>query len=301
MTDAKKIIGFIGLGHMGQPMAWNLIKAGYSLKIYDVFEEAVKPLVALGAVGVRSPLEILDNVDYVISMLPEGSHVKSVYLGENGLLAHANKSTVFMECSTIDMSSVKLLHEEAKKQNIAIIDAPVSGGTLGAKNAALTFMVGGKADILEKVKPILLTMGKKVFHAGKEGAGQAAKICNNMMLGVSMIAVCEGFNLGKKLGLDTQALFDICSNASSQCWSMTSYCPVPGPVPASPANNHYEPGFMAKMMLKDLKLAQDAANSLHLSTPLGNHAEELYQRFCESGHAEKDFSGIINMLLEEKN
>lgn len=287
-------IGFIGLGHMGGPMAANLVKAGYHLTVYDVVP------VSLANVKIAANLaELIKDVDYVISMLPAGSHVREVYLSENGLLAHADRSITFMECSTIDVQTAKAIHEAVAKKGGVCVDAPVSGGTASAAAGTLTFMVGGTDQAFQQVKPILEAMGKKIFHAGLAGCGQMAKICNNLLLGISMIGVCEAFNLGKALGLEPQAFFDICKEASGQCWSLTQYCPVPGILPNTPANRDYEPGFMAKMMLKDLNLAEDAAHTVAALTPLGEKARDLYQAFCDAGYQDKDFSGIIEWLKKQ--
>jgi 3-hydroxyisobutyrate dehydrogenase len=287
-------VGFIGLGHMGGPMAANLLKAGHILTVYDVMP------VSLSDVQVASNLaELIKEVDYVVSMLPAGAHVREVYLGDNGLLAHAPKAITYIECSTIDVPTAQEIHEAVSLKGGLCVDAPVSGGTASAAAGTLTFMVGGNENSFAAAKPILEGMGKKIFHAGKAGCGQMAKICNNLLLGISMIGVCEAFNLGKALGLESQAFFDICKEASGQCWSLTQYCPVPGILPHTPANRNYEPGFMAKMMLKDLNLAEDAANSVAAATPLGDKARDLYQAFCDAGGEDKDFSGIIEWLARQ--
>ncbi len=287
-------IGFIGLGHMGGPMAANLVKAGHSLTVYDV-----TPVSLSGVTVAASLAELIKDVDYVVSMLPAGTHVREVYLGDKGLLAHAPKAITYMECSTIDVQTAKELHAAIAQKGGVCVDAPVSGGTASATAGTLTFMVGGSDEAFATVKPILEAMGKKIFHAGLAGCGQMAKICNNMLLGISMIGVCEAFNLGKALGLEPQAFFDICKEASGQCWSLTQYCPVPGILPHTPANKNYEPGFMAKMMLKDLNLAEDAADSVTAATPLGDKARDLYQAFCDAGGQDKDFSGIIEWLQQQ--
>ena len=287
-------IGFIGLGHMGGPMAVNLVKAGHSLTVYDVTP------VSLSGVKIAASLaELIQDVDYVVSMLPAGAHVREVYLGDKGLLAHAPKAIIYMECSTIDVQTAKDIHAAVTQKGGVCVDAPVSGGTASAAAGTLTFMVGGSDEAFATVKPILEAMGKKIFHAGLAGCGQMAKICNNLLLGISMIGVCEAFNLGKALGLEPQAFFDICKEASGQCWSLTQYCPVPGILPHTPANKNYEPGFMAKMMLKDLNLAEDAADSVTAATPLGDKARDLYQAFCDAGGQDKDFSGIIEWLQQQ--
>jgi 3-hydroxyisobutyrate dehydrogenase len=229
-------------------------------------------------------------------MLPAGEHVLSVW---NDVVHHARRGTLFIDCSTIDVASARKAHALAAARGIATLDAPVSGGVGGAKAATLTFMVGGSAAAFAHGKPVLERMGKRVVHCGEAGNGQVAKICNNMILGVSMIAVSEAFVLGEKLGLSHQALFDVASASSGQCWSLTSYCPVPGPVPASPANNGYKPGFAAALMLKDLKLAKEAAGSVKANTALGARAAEIYEHFSQQGHSGDDFSAIINLVREQ--
>jgi len=292
-------IGFIGVGHMGHPMALNLIKAGHDVTVYDVVPALTAAMAKEGAKVGASVAETVQQADMVISMLPEGKHVLAVYLGEQGVLAKAASSTLLIDCSTIDIATARQLHEAAQAGNFALLDAPVSGGTTGAAAATLTFMVGGDQQHYERVQPILATMGKKIFYAGKAGSGQAAKICNNMLLGISMIGVSEAFHLAEKLGLSDQTFYDIASVSTGQCWSMTSYCPVPGPVPASPANRDYQAGFAAKMMLKDLRLAQEAATTGSANTPLGAEATALYSALCEKGFADKDFSYIYQWLSQE--
>ena len=288
-------IGFIGLGNMGLPMALNLAKAGHAVAGHDVMPKGMEALVAAGGKAAKS-LADLAGAEIIVTMLPAGQHVREVYLGANGILAKAKKGTLFIDSSTIDVATAREVAAEAEKRGMPMIDAPVSGGVGGAQGATLTFMVGGSPAAFEKAKPILEKMGKTIVHAGAPGAGQAAKICNNMILGVSMIAVSEAFVLAEKLGLDQQKLFDISSKSSGQCWSMTSYCPVPGPVPTSPANRDYQAGFTAAMMLKDLKLAQEAAKSARAKTPLGAEAAAVYERYVSGGEGGRDFSGIIRMI-----
>lgn len=292
-------IGFIGLGNMGGPMARNLVKAGHTLKVFDLSDKAVSALVDVGAQKAATATDAAKDVDFVVTMLPAGEHVRSVYLGENGLISVARKGTVFIDSSTIDVPSARDVIAAASSVGMAMIDAPVSGGVGGAEAGTLTFMVGGDDNAFAAAKPVLEKMGKNIFHAGGAGNGQVAKVCNNMILGISMIAVSEAFALGEKLGLDAQTLFDISSTASGQCWSMTSYCPVPGPVPTSPANRDYQPGFSAAMMLKDLRLAQDASKTAKAPTPLGAQAAQLYALMEASGHDGLDFSGIIKMIKGE--
>jgi len=289
-------IGFVGLGNMGLPMALNLIKAGHAVTGYDVSPAGVEKLKAGGGSVGKSAAALAADSDIVITMLPAGKDVRAVYLGDGGIVAAAKSGTLLIDSSTIDVESARAVAEAAETQGLEMLDAPVSGGVGGAQAATLTFMVGGPETAFAKAQPVLAAMGKTIVHAGGAGAGQAAKICNNMILGVSMIAVSEAFVLAEKLGLDKQKLFDISSKASGQCWSLTSYCPVPGPVPASPANRDYQAGFTAAMMLKDLRLAQDAARAAGVTTPLGAEAAALYGLYVGQGEAGRDFSGIIRFL-----
>ena len=292
-------IGFIGLGKMGGPMAANLLKAGHRLKVQDISADAVGRAVTLGAEGASDIRAAVSGTEAVITMLPSGNEVRAVYLGPGGLLAAAAPGTLFIDCSTIDVKTARDVAAEAEAAGLAMVDAPVSGGVGGAEAGTLTFMVGGGEEAFARSQPILAAMGKVVVHAGGAGNGQAAKICNNMILGVSMIAVCEAFVLADKLGLDKQKLFEISSKASGQCWSLSTYCPVPGPVPTSPANRDYQAGFTAAMMLKDLRLAQEAAQNTGAATPLGTQAAQLYALFAAQGGAGTDFSGIIKFLRGE--
>jgi 3-hydroxyisobutyrate dehydrogenase len=288
-------IGFIGLGNMGAPMAANLVKSGDRVVGFDVVATARQAGAQLGAEVAPNAKAAVESADIVITMLPAGDHVRAVWAE---ILPSAKRDALFIDCSTIDVTSARAAHALAAERGIAALDAPVSGGVAGAKAATLTFMVGGATDAFARGKPVLERMGKRVVHCGTAGNGQAAKICNNMILGASMIAVSEAFVLGEKLGLSHQALFDVASASSGQCWSLTSYCPVPGPVPASPANNGYKPGFAAALMLKDLKLAREAATAVDAKTALGAHAAEIYERYAAAGHSADDFSGIINFVRE---
>jgi 3-hydroxyisobutyrate dehydrogenase len=283
-------IAFIGLGNMGGPMAANLVRAGNKVVAFGLVEASRAQAKSDGAAIAESSVSAVKGADVVVTMLPAGKHVLSVW---TDVLPAMTKGGLIIDCSTIDVESAKQAHALAAKHGVASIDAPVSGGTGGAKGATLTFMCGGDEKAFAAAKPVLEKMGKKLVHCGGAGAGQAAKICNNMILGISMIAVSEAFALGEKLGLSHQALFDVASTSSGQCWSLTSYCPVPGPVPASPANNDYKPGFAAALMVKDLTLAQDAANAAGAATPLGKHAQEIYKTFDAAGNGGVDFSGII--------
>jgi 3-hydroxyisobutyrate dehydrogenase len=289
-------IGFIGLGNMGGPMAANLVKAGHAVTAFDMSGAALDKAAAAGAKRAGAAGDTVSGADVVVTMLPAGQHVRAVYLGGQGLLAQAAPGTLFIDSSTIDVATARDVHEAARRAGMQFLDAPVSGGVGGAAGGTLTFMVGGDLAAFERAKPILDKMGKNIFHAGGAGNGQAAKICNNMLLAISMIGTCEAFVLAEKLGLDAETLFRISSTASGQCWSLTSYCPVPGPVPGSPANRDYQPGFTASMMLKDLKLSQNAAQSAGAATPLGAQATALYSLFESAGAGTRDFSGIIQLL-----
>ena len=287
-------IAFIGLGNMGGPMAANLVKAGHKVTGFDLVEASRNQAKADGAGIADSAVSAVKGADVVITMLPAGKHVLSVW---TEILPAITKGAL-IDCSTIDVESAVQAHALASEHGVLSVDAPVSGGTGGAKGATLTFMCGGEAKAFAAAKPVLEKMGKKIVHCGGAGAGQAAKICNNMILGVSMIAVSEAFALAEKLGLSHQALFDVASTSSGQCWSLTTYCPVPGPVPTSPANNDYKPGFASALMVKDLTLAQDAAKAAGAATPLGKHAQEIYKAFDAAGHGGVDFSGIIQHVRE---
>src|SRR6202051_212365 len=283
-------IAFIGLGNMGGPMPANLVKAGHKVIAFDLVAASRDQAKADGAAIADSSVTAVKGADVVITRLPAGKHVLSVW---GDVIAAMGKGALIIDRSTIDVESAKQAHALAAKHGVGSVDAPVSGGTGGAKGATLTFMCGGEENAFAAAKPVLEKMGKKIVHCGGAGAGQAAKICNNMILGVSMIAVSEAFALAEKLGLSHQALFDVASTSSGQCWSLTSYCPVPGPVPTSPANNDYKPGFASALMVKDLTLAQDAANAAGAATPLGKHAQEIYKAFDSAGHGGTDFSAII--------
>jgi len=289
-------IGFIGLGNMGAPMAANLVKAGHQVIGFDIVPRAVEALSAKGGRAAASAAEAIAASELVITMLPAGAQVRSVYLGEAGVLANARKGTLVIDCSTIDVETARAVAAAAAEAGFDMLDAPVSGGVAGAEAATLTFMVGGEAAVFARAEPVLAAMGRTIVHAGPAGNGQAAKICNNMILGVSMIAVCEAFSLAERLGLAAQTLFDVAAKSSGQCWALTSYCPVPGPVPSSPANREYVPGFTAAMMLKDLRLAQQAAGATAAPTPLGAAAANLYQLFVDEGTGGLDFSAIYRLI-----
>lgn len=289
-------VGFIGLGNMGGPMAANLVKAGHAVTGFDLSGDLVEALVANGGIAAGSIADAVSDAEFVFTMLPAGKHVEAVYGSPDGVFAHAKAGSALVDCSTIDVETARRVADEAAQKGFSMLDAPVSGGVTGAAAGTLTFMVGGAETAFAAALPMLQAMGKTIVHAGDAGSGQAAKICNNMILGVSMIAVSEAFALADRLQLDRQKLFDISSTASGQCWSLTSYCPVPGPVPTSPANRDYAPGFTAAMMLKDLKLAGEASKSSGATTPMGALACDLYDQFCDQGNQDVDFSGIFRFL-----
>ncbi len=288
-------IAFIGLGNMGLPMALNLARAGHGVTGFDLSPAAREAAAAEGLALADSALECVRRAQVVVTMLPAGRHVRAVW---EEIVGAVPEGALLIDSSTIDVESARAVHELAGAQGLLALDAPVSGGTGGAVAGTLTFMCGGTAEAFAAGKPVLEAMGKRIVHCGGAGAGQAAKVCNNMILGATMVATCEAFVLAEKLGLDHQALFDVVSTSSGQSWSTTSYCPVPGPVPASPANNGYKPGFAAALMLKDLLLSQEAAASAGAVTPMGAAAAGLYQRFVAEGSGEVDFSGIIGFLRE---
>ncbi|HXP32269.1 MAG TPA: 3-hydroxyisobutyrate dehydrogenase [Stellaceae bacterium] len=289
-------IGFIGLGNMGGPMAANLVKAGHHLDGYDLASAALEALAHNGGTPAPTIAAAVARAELVVTMLPAGPQVREVYGGSGGVLAAAHAGALLIDCSTIDVATARAEAAAAHGRGFDMLDAPVSGGITGAAAGTLTFMVGGSEGGFARALPVLQAMGKTIVHAGPAGNGQAAKICNNLILGISMIAVSEGFALADKLGLDRQKLFDISAKSSGQCWSMTSYCPVPGPVPAAPSNREYQAGFTAEMMLKDLKLAQAAANAAGAATPLGAAAAAIYQLLSNAGLGAKDFSVVFPFL-----
>ncbi|MEO1493722.1 MAG: 3-hydroxyisobutyrate dehydrogenase [Pseudomonadota bacterium] len=289
-------IGFIGLGNMGLPMAKNLIAAGHTVAGFDLDTGILSALTEAGGSAAGSAADAVAEVEAVVTALPAARHVKAVYSGQGGILDAAPKGTLFIDCSTIDVDSARAVEAEAEERGQQMIDCPMSGGIGGATAGTLTFMVGGTDDAFARAKPILDAMGKNIFHAGGPGAGAAAKICNNMMLAIQMISVAEGFSLAERLGLDAQKLYDISSTATARCWSLNDYCPAPGPVPAAPSNRDYQPGFAAALMLKDLRIAMEAAQSAGAATPLGAHATQIYAMMDLAGQADKDFSGVIEFL-----
>jgi 3-hydroxyisobutyrate dehydrogenase len=287
-------IGFIGLGNMGTPMAANLVKKGHAVQGFDLVEANLAKAEACGVTKMASATDTAKAADVVVTMLPSGKDTLAVW--GSGVLQAAAPGTLFVDSSTIDVTSARAAHKLAAEAQMLALDAPVSGGVGGAEAATLTFMCGGTGEAFERAKPILDAMGKRAVHCGEAGAGQAAKICNNMILGISMIGVCEAFVLAEKLGLSHQALFDVASTSSGQCWSVTSYCPVPGPVPTAPSNNAYKAGFASALMLKDLKLAQEAASAAGATTPLGAAAAQVYAMHNAWGEGATDFSGIIHLI-----
>ncbi len=286
-------IGIIGLGNMGGPMAANLVRAGHRVRGFDLSATSIEAARQSGIEIANDVAGAAQNVDCVITMLPAGKHVLEVF---QTIITGASAGTLLIDCSTIDVDSARQAHALAAKGGMACLDAPVSGGTGGATAGTLTFMVGGEADAFARGEKILSAMGRKIVHCGGAGAGQAAKICNNMILGISMIAVSEAFVLAEKLGLSHQALYDVASTSSGQCWSLTTYCPVPGPVATSPANNDYKPGFAVALMLKDLNLAEEAARSVGADTALGAHAAEIYDALAKAGRGNMDFSAVIQAI-----
>jgi 3-hydroxyisobutyrate dehydrogenase len=291
-------IGFVGLGHMGLPMAINLVKAGHQVTGYDLQQTALQHFVKAGGLIAKTLQETAQEKEILITMLQTGEQVLNVCQGLEGLFSAAKKGALFIDCSTIDVQSSREVHQLAKTHNLLSIDSPVSGGTAGATARTLTFMVGGEEQVCKAAEPILLAMGKKIIYTGAASSGQVAKICNNMILGISMIAISEAFVLAEQLNLSPQKLFEVVNNSSGQCWAMTQYVPVPGLLDNVPASNDYKPGFAAKMMLKDLLLSQESAHLAHVITPLGAHATKMYQHFINQGLGETDFSAIIKLLTQ---
>lgn len=289
-------IGFIGLGNMGGPMAKNLVKAGHKVKGFDLVASSLDAAVEGGVEPVGSATEAASGVEVVITMLPAGEHVRAVYTGSNGVIAAATKGSLLIDCSTIDVTSARAVHQAAQAAGQAMLDAPVSGGVAGAAGATLTFMVGGDEAAFNRGKPIFQAMGRNIVHAGGPGNGQAAKVCNNMILGITMIAISEAFTLADQLGLEAQKLFDISSKASGSCWAMLNHLPVAGIIETAAANNDFRPGFAAAMMVKDLKLSQEAAAQVGTITPLGAEATAMFTKFVNSGRGDLDYSAIIKMI-----
>ena len=294
-------IGFIGLGNMGGPMAANLVKAGHTVTGYDLNPAALDALSKAGGKTAASAADAVSGASVVITMLPAGEHVRDVYLHQGGLIeASAAEQPLLIDCSTIDVDSARTVTAAAETAGLAMLDAPVSGGTAGAQNGTLTFMVGGTEEAFTRGRSVLEAMGKNIFHAGGPGAGQAVKICNNMMLAINMVGVSEGFLLAQKLGLDWAKLHQICATATANSWALSNYCPAPGPVPAAPSNRDYAPGFAAALMVKDVKLSQAAAEATGSPTPLAAQALSFYQQVVDSGDGGKDFSVVFRWLAAQK-
>jgi len=296
MATAGTTIGFVGLGNMGLPMLRNLLKAGHAVRAFDLSDAAKAAARDAGATAADSAADAVAGAEAVVTALPAARHVRAVSLGEGGILAAAPAGALFIDCSTIDVETARAVSAAAGAAGRRMLDCPMSGGVGGATAGTLTFMVGGAAADFDAAQPILRAMGKNIFHAGGPGAGAAAKICNNMMLAIQMIAVSEGFNLAAKLGLEAQKLYDISSTATARCWSLNDYCPAPGPVPAAPSNRGYAPGFAADLMLKDLRIAMEAAQAAGAITPMGAQATQLYAMMAAAGRGGDDFSGVIRYL-----
>ncbi len=291
------IIAFIGVGNMGNPMATNLHKAGYKIKVFDISTEMLIKAKENGLETVNNINELItEKVSIVITMLPEGKHSKEIYLGEDGIINKVSKNCLLIDCSTIDIDTSKEIGKAAEDKEILMIDAPVSGGVMGAQKATLNIMVGGSVKAFEKAHPILKIMGKNIYHAGKVGSGNGAKICNNMSLGITMIAASESLMLAKRLNIDIKKVHEIMKNASGNSWPIAVYPPLPGLIEGTPSNNEYKPGFSAGMMNKDLKLAYECAKTVNAITPLGKMALDIYSKFCEEGNDTKDFSAISKVI-----
>jgi 3-hydroxyisobutyrate dehydrogenase len=294
-------VGFIGLGNMGAPMAANLVKAGHVVTGYDLSPAPLDALSKAGGKIAASAADAARGASVIITMLPAGEHVRDVYLHQGGLIeVTAAEGPLLIDCSTIDVESARVVTAAAEAAGLAMLDAPVSGGTVGAQNGTLTFMVGGTEEAFARGKPVLEAMGKNIFHAGGPGAGQAVKICNNMMLAINMVGVSEGFLLAEKLGLDWGKLHQICTTATANSWALSNYCPAPGPVPAAPSNRDYAPGFAAALMVKDVKLSQAAAEATGSPTPLAAKALSFYQQVVDGGDGGKDFSVVFRWLAGQK-
>jgi 3-hydroxyisobutyrate dehydrogenase len=294
-------VGFIGLGNMGGPMAANLVKAGHTVTGFDLNPAVLDALVKAGGRVAKNAADAVAGASVVITMLPAGEHVRQVYLHQGGLVdVVKDAGPLLIDCSTIDVESARTVTATAETAGLAMLDAPVSGGTAGAQNGTLTFMVGGTDEAFARGKPVLAAMGKNIFHAGGPGAGQSVKICNNMMLAINMVGVSEGFLLAQKLGLDWDKLYQICTTATSNSWALSNYCPAPGPVPAAPSNRDYAPGFAAALMVKDVKLSQEAAEATGSPTPLAAKALTFYQQVVDAGDGGKDFSVVFRWLAQQK-
>ena len=289
-------IGFVGIGNMGLPMALNLIKSSHDVVVFDQSKDALVAAQTGGAKVATSLREVAEGSDAVISMLPAGQHVIKVYKGQDGLFASLSTDTILIDCSTIDVLTAREISSEAENRGLGMLDAPVSGGVAGAEAGTLTFMVGGEQSIVEQAKPVLQAMGKNIIHVGVSGNGQAAKVCNNMLLGISMIAISESFTLGERLGLDSKTLFEVISSATGDCWALRNHLPIPGIVETAASNRGFIPGFAVKMMAKDLRLADEAAMAVHLKTDLAKRAADIYTNFEDHGNGDLDYSAIINLV-----
>lgn len=293
-------IAFIGLGNMGAPMARNLIKAGHALHLFDLNQAVLKELAELGGTISSSPRDAAQGAELVITMLPAAAHVRSVWLKEDGVLAGIGKGVPAVDCSTIDPQTIRDVAAAAAKQGVAVADAPVSGGTGGAQAGTLTFMVGANPELFATLQPVLAQMGRNIVHCGDVGTGQIAKICNNLLLGISMVGVSEAMALGDALGIDTQVLAGIINSSTGRCWSSDTYNPWPGVIETAPSSRGYTGGFGADLMLKDLGLATEAARQAHQPVILGAVAQQLYQSMSQRGEGGKDFSAIINSYRKPK-
>jgi 3-hydroxyisobutyrate dehydrogenase len=293
-------IGFIGLGHMGLPMAINLVKANHQVMGFDLQTSALEEFSKQGGSVAQNLIEVAKGKDVIITMLQTGQQVAKVCQGNDGVFQHLSSNSLSIDCSTIDVNTSREIHRLAKENHLLSVDAPVSGGVAGAAAGTLTFMVGGEVNAYQAAHPILAGMGQKIIHTGGSGSGQAAKICNNMILGISMVAISEAFTLAKELGLSPEKLFEVVNNSSGQCWALSKYVPVPGILDKVPANNQFKPGFAAQMMLKDLLLSQQASEAVQVKTPLGSKTTELYKEFINKGRGELDFSAIIQLIAEEQ-
>ncbi|MBC6404834.1 MAG: 3-hydroxyisobutyrate dehydrogenase [Rhodospirillales bacterium] len=289
-------IGFIGLGNMGGPMAANLARAGHEVAGFDLKDDAMERAAGTGVAPATTARAAAGGAEAVVTMLPAGQQLRDLYLGEGGLLAAVSADSLLIDSSTVDLASARAVHAAAAAAGRIFVDAPVSGGVAGAEQAALTFMCGGSEAAFARAKPLLEAMGRSVVHAGGAGNGQAAKLCNNMLLGISMLGVCEAFVLAEKLGLDPQALFDIASKSSGSCWAMLNHLPLPGIVEGAAANRDYRPGFAANLMLKDLRLSQEAALQAAAATPLAAAAAALFGMFVNAGNGDLDYSAIVKMV-----
>lgn len=288
-------IGFIGLGNMGAHMTRNLIKAGHSLKVFDIDEEAMRYVAQSGARAAASAAEAARDVEFVVTMVPVGADVRRVFV-EAGVIGAARPGTVLIDCSTIDVETARAMHEAAAKAGYAFLDAPVSGGVVGAEQATLTFMCGGDKATFDKARPILAGMGRNIVHCGGPGQGQVVKICNNMMAAINMMAAAEALVMGEALGVDRKVLYDVITTSTGRSYALERSCPLPGPVPAAPSSNGFKPGFMAKLMLKDLRLSQQASHTARTPTPLGALATALYEVHIANGNGNLDSSSIVKVV-----